>query len=90
MALSEKDYSQDIGSDWVSLAAGTYNLADGSCAAGVPLRAARRIYAAAAGTWSMLKNANGVDRPLGAVALGYTHDAHTQQITTDAAIRVYW
>jgi hypothetical protein len=57
---------------------------------GKPTRCARRIVALAAGNWTLLKNAQGVDAPPGAVFEGFTHDADTSVITSDAPIMVYW
>jgi hypothetical protein len=57
---------------------------------GKPARCARRIVALAAGNWTLLKNAQGVDAPPGAVPQNFVHDADTSVITSSAAIMVYW
>ena len=54
------------------------------------LLCARRIVAMAAGNWTVLQNAEGVDAAPGAVPAGFVHDADTKVITSSAAIMVYW
>ena len=44
----------------------------------------------AAGNWTLLKNAQGVDAPPGAVFEGFTCDADVSVITSSAAIMVFW
>lgn len=85
-----RDRSVGSGEDWILLPAGTYNLGDGSCGAGVPKRMPRLVIADAAGDWSMCKNANGVDRPLPGRYQSYAHTAFVSEITATAAIVVVW
>lgn len=79
-----------VGEDFAYYATAT--ALDLTTISGKPQRPARRIVAMAAGTWSVLKNANvtPVDGAPGAVYQGFLHDADTSVITSSAAIMVYW
>jgi len=80
--------SERVGEDFHYAATAT--ALDLTAISGKPARYPRRIVAMAAGNWTLLKNAQGVDSPPGAVFAGFVHDADTSVITSSAAIMVYW
>ena len=85
---AEKSYAESVGDAFEFFAsAADVNL---TTRPNKPQRAARRIVAMAAGNWTLLKDAEGVDSPPGAVFQGYMHDAHTTAITSTGAIMVVW
>lgn len=80
--------SQRVGEDFKFYATAT--AVDLTAVSGKPPRCARRIVAMAAGNWTLLKGASGVDEAPGAVFQGFMHDADTAVLTSDAAVMVYW
>lgn len=87
MAVKPKSYAVSVADDWKEYAAGTYDLTDGTFG---PARCARRIVPKAAGNFSALDNADGVNKPVNGFAAGYIHDGHVQSITSDVAFVAFW
>jgi hypothetical protein len=84
-----KNYSIGAGDDWKQYLAGAVV----DCIADSPEGAkgcARRIVMLASGDLSPCLNADGTNRPLTTLPLGYVHDAHVKAFTCNVACVVYW
>jgi hypothetical protein len=83
-----KNYSEAVGSDWKQYATGPVD-----CIVDAPAGAkacARRVVMLAAGDLSPCLNADGTNRALIGLPLGFVHDAQVKSFTTTAACIVYW
>ncbi len=76
-----------VGETWKSYPAGVADLVADSPSG---KHCARRVVIDAAGNFTHLYNAKGVDVPLLARAAGYVHDADTSYVDCNVAFTVYW